>query len=112
MHELFCQLPAVESAKLDIGGNCDPVSSLSEGEAAILRVLCGQHLVRMMIARIEEQVTLSDRTIRTYLKKLLEKGLIERQARRGGVALTAHGRVVARELPADAGGNLVKKPPR
>jgi predicted transcriptional regulator len=75
-------------------------------DAAILKalLLAGE---TMTVDRIMKKVKLSDKTIRTRIRKLRAGGLAENPTPKKGSCLTAKGRSLAEGLPAEAGSRFL-----
>jgi predicted transcriptional regulator len=82
--------------------------SLTQEDAAILKVLLQANGVMLTVDKIVAKVCFTDKTIRTRLKNLREFGLVREPEKKKGYTTTAKGTDVAKGLPADAGAKLIQ----
>jgi hypothetical protein len=81
---------------------------LTPEDAAILKVLLQANGVTMIVNKIEAKVRFTDKTIRTRLKKLRALELVHEPEKNKGYTTTAKGMDAAKNLPADAGAQLIR----
>jgi hypothetical protein len=83
--------------------------TVSREEAAVLKVMLAHHPVRVTVERLASRLRLDEKSIRTYLASLQERGLVTEPVGKTGRSLTAAGLELVRALPAGVEGNLIRK---
>jgi hypothetical protein len=98
--------PDARSPEVNTDGKQPP--SLTQEDAAILKVLLQANPVTMIVGNIESKVCFTDKTIRRRLKKLRTLELVCEPEKNKGYTTTTKGADAAKKLPNDAGAKLIR----
>jgi hypothetical protein len=98
--------PQPASSETPAGGQPPTVSA---EEAVVLRVMLVRHPVQVTAEVLADLLRLNEKSIRSYLQSLQNRGLVTEPIGKKGRALTAAGLAFARSLPEGVGADLLRK---